>query len=630
MNLPAIPLITIDPYFSVWAQTTNSKYRTVDTKKTMHWTCAGNTVKGIVKIDGKEYSFLGDCNAEPLKQISHSTDALSTIIIYEGGGIRLTSHFTSPLLADDLYYSSRPVSYLKLSFESIDGEKHSVSAKISCGDDMCLNGEGEVITEKVDITGLSCIKMGNKEQKILNKSGDDVKIDWGYLYLAAQNANVYEETADNTTYITIEKELQNTALFLFAYDDIYSIEYFGKYLKAYWKKDGKTITEALKEAAAEYDSIIAGCNSFSKKLETAAIEKGGKKYSELLVSCYRQVMAAHKLVVDGDGNNLYISKECFSNGCAATVDVTYPSAPMYLYFNTELLKGMLRPIFKFANSEDWEFDFAPHDVGQYPLLNGQAYGPHDINMQMPIEECGNMLILTFAICKKENDYTFAKENFETLEKWSKYLIDFGEDPKNQLCTDDFAGHLAHNCNLSIKAIMGLIGFSGICGKLGMEEKANQYENIAKFYAESFLERAKNKDGSFRLAYNKAETFSLKYNAVWDKLWVTELLPKSFFEGEIARYKKEALPYGVPLDNRELYTTSNWLLWAACLTDNSEDFEFFVNLLWSYYNTTRKHIPMNDWYYADTAEPTVWTDGKKDFSFQNRTVQGGLFIKLLFD
>ena len=178
--------------------------------------------------------------------------------------------------------------------------------------------------------------------------------------------------------------------------------------------------------------------------------------------------------------------------------------------------------------------------------------------------------------------------------------------------------------------MWLIGFSEICEKLGISDKATEYAEIAKKYADSFLERAQNSDGSYRLAYDIPETFSLKYNAVWDKLWKTELLPKTFFDGEIKRYKKEALPYGVPLDNRELYTTSNWLLWAACLTDNREDFEFFTNLLWSYYNTTRKHIPMNDWYYVDTAEAVVWTDGKKNFSFQNRTVQGGLFIKLLFD
>jgi hypothetical protein len=80
------------------------------------------------------------------------------------------------------------------------------------------------------------------------------------------------------------------------------------------------------------------------------------------------------VAVDTEGQLLFISKECFSNGCAATVDVSYPSIPMFLHYNPEFVKGMMRPIFKYAATEEWEFDFAPHDAGQYPLVEGQVYG----------------------------------------------------------------------------------------------------------------------------------------------------------------------------------------------------------------------------------------------------------------
>ena len=332
-------------------------------------------------------------------------------------------------------------------------------------------------------------------------------------------------------------------------------------------------------------------------------------------------MAAHKLVVDKDGNNLYISKECFSNGCAATVDVTYPSAPIYLYYNTELLKGMLRPIFKYANMEQWPYDFAPHDVGQYPILEGLFYGGTRINMQMPVEECGNMLTLVAAICEKDNDYSFAIENIELLEQWSKYLIKYGLDPEYQLTTDDFAGRIAHNCNLTVKAIMGMVGLAKIYKGIGKISDSEELFVKAEEYAKSFVERAANPDGSYRLAFDREGTFSLKYNAVWDKLWKTELFPKEFYDGEIARYKKEALPFGIPLDSRETYTKSDWLLWIACLADNREDFEYITGLLWNAYNVSRSNAPMTDWYYADTSEMR---------GFRHRTVQGGLFIKLLFD
>ncbi len=615
MRMPLIPLITVDPYFTVWTEN-------VTRKAPVHWTGADNTILGTVKIDGEVYRFLGRGQENEMEIVSLDADAFSTTVIYESAGIRLTAKFTSPMLVTELYYASRPVTYLKLSWEATDGKAHTVSAKVSVSEELVLAnaGDGRAYSKDVKIDGMSCVKMGSGAQKVLWRSGDDIRIDWGYFHLAVDgDAETGNEVIDELYAVYAETDVANEALFLFAYDDIESMVYFGENLKAYWKNDGKTIEEAIKEAADEYDELLKKCNDFSAKLKSDAEEKGGEKYAELLLLAYRQVMAAHKLVVDKDGNNLYISKECYSNGCGATVDVTYPSSPLYLLYNTELLKGMLRPIFKYSNSDAWTFDFAPHDVGQYPLLNGQVYGQNQLKWQMPVEECGNMIVLVSAICEADNDYTFAKENMELLEKWSKYLVKYGKDPEHQLCTDDFAGHLAHNCNLSLKAIMGMVGFSKILRHFGRNAEADELFATAQEYADSFIENAENPDGSFRLAYDREGTFSLKYNAIWDKIWGTGLLPEKFYKNEIERYKKEALPYGVPLDSREKYTKSDWLIWAACLANSKEDFAFFADLLWSAYNTMRTRVAMTDWYYADTSEMV---------SFKHRTVQGGLFIKLM--
>ena len=106
---------------------------------------------------------------------------------------------------------------------------------------------------------------------------------------------------------------------------------------------------------------------------------------------------------DGEGLQFF-SKECFSNGCMGTVDVTYPSIPLFLLYNPDLICGMLDPVFRFADTDAWPFEFAPHDVGQYPLANGQVYGYRARDrhrgsvedFQMPVEECGNMLLCTVA------------------------------------------------------------------------------------------------------------------------------------------------------------------------------------------------------------------------------------------
>lgn len=617
MRIPSIPLIAIDPYFSVWT------YDRLNDRFPTHWTGARNAMIGEITVDGEKLRFLGRSSSKMMNQISLDMNATTTTAVFESDKIRLTARFTSPLLATDLYLSSRPVSYLHLSYESIDGAAHEVIAKVSCSEELCLNraGESRALSEKVDNSTLACVKMGNGIQNVLHRSGDDVRIDWGYFYLATEkNGSVGTEVFENMYAVYAEAKLDSEALFLLAYDDIKSITYFGEQLDAYWKKDGKTIVDTLEESFDEYASLFEKCTEFSEKLISDATSVGGEKYAELLTLAYRQVMAAHKLVVDKKGNNLYISKECFSNGCAATVDVTYPSAPMYLYYNTELLKGMLRPVFEFARTDAWSFDFAPHDCGQYPLLNGQFYNTGSAEGQMPVEECGNLIVLVSAICEKDGNVDFALENLDLLEKWCQYLVDFGEDPENQLCTDDFAGHLPHNCNLSLKAIMGMAGFSRILNTLGRTEEAKSLMEKAKEYSDSFLNRAKNDDGSTALAYHLKNTFSLKYNSVWDKLWKTDLLPDSFYQNEIVRYKKEAYPFGVALDSREKYTKSDWILWAACLAEEREDFEFFCGLLWNAYNTMRTRVPMTDWYYADTSHQV---------GFQHRTVQGGLFLKLLF-
>ena len=169
--------------------------------------------------------------------------------------------------------------------------------------------------------------------------------------------------------------------------------------------------------------------------------------------------------------------------------------------------------------------------------------------------------------------------------------------------------------------MGIAGYARILEKLGEKEESSKMLKIAKEYADSLIERAKNSDGSYRLAYDKPETVSLKYNAIWDKIWGMNLFPKEFYNGEIERYKKELLPYGVPLDSREKYTKSDWLVWAASLAEDKENFNLLVDSLWSAYNTMRTRVPMTDWYFCDTSNMR---------GFRHRTVQGGLFIRLMLN
>ncbi len=165
--------------------------------------------------------------------------------------------------------------------------------------------------------------------------------------------------------------------------------------------------------------------------------------------------------MDADGSILFMPKENFSNGSIDTVDVFYPSSPLFLLMNTQLLRGSVEPILQYASMSRWPFAYAPHDLGTYPLANGQTYGGGEKSDrdQMPVEESGNMLLLVTGIARAEGNAALAQKYWPLLTKWAEFLRDKGLDPENQLCTDDFAGHLARNANLSLKAIEALGGYS---------------------------------------------------------------------------------------------------------------------------------------------------------------------------
>ena len=618
LRAPATPLITHDPYFSLWSTSDKLNESTVS-----HWTGKPNTVIGILEIDGKDYRFIGSEGGEAMTQTDLDIASLKTTYTFEAAGVRLKACFFSPLFPDSLEIMTRPVSYLSLTAESTDGAAHTLTAKISVSEEICLNekGETEVVTKTTSSDCIDMISIGSANQPVLGKSGDNIRIDWGYFYLAAKDASVKtEKKADGgMTFVTLEKSFGTDALIEFAYDDVFSIDYFGDKLKSVWNKDGKTIEAAITEAFGDYEKLSKEADRFDDKLLLDSVKAGGEKYSELLRLAFRQVIAAHKAVIDKNGELLFISKECFSNGCAATVDVSYPSIPMFLIYNPELIAGMLRPIFRFAASDAWKFDFAPHDAGQYPLLHGQVYGPERLDCQMPVEECGNMLVMNAAYSVASGDFSLAEKHFDTLKAWTKYLTENGADPANQLCTDDFAGHLAHNCNLSLKAISGIAGMGIICEKLGRAELSAEYFDEARKLTINWLLRAQNGDGSYRLAFDRKGTYSMKYNAVWDKLFGTKLFPKEVFDGETWANRRHFNKYGMPLDNRRNYTKSDWTVWTATLCSEKADFESYIEPMWDAYNSMPSRVPMTDWYDTVTSA---------QIGFQNRTVQGGLFIKLL--
>ena len=283
---------------------------------------------------------------------------------------------------------------------------------------------------------------------------------------------------------------------------------------------------------------------------------------------------------------------------------------------------MLKPVLDYSSSQKWKFPFAPHDIGTYPYATGQVYGggEKDEADQMPVEETGNMIIMLAALAKAEGNAGFAKQYWPVVEKWSKYLMSKGFDPENQLCTDDFAGHLAHNVNLSAKAIVAIGSYAMLCEMNGDKAKAAEARKKADDMAREWVRLATEGDHTL-LAFDQRGTWSQKYNLVWDKLLGLNLFPKEVLAKEVSWYKKMQVKYGLPLDNRERYTKNDWITWSATLADNKADFRTIFDPVYLFAQNTPDRIPFSDWYITDNAIHV---------GFQARSVVGGLFIKMLDD
>lgn len=600
---------------------------------------------GLYEMDEEKVPF-----QQTAQQKSVNVLPTQTIYTFDCGPVELDLIFTSPLLLDDLELLARPVSYVSYQVRAKDESSHNVQIYFEATPQWAVNDDDQQVdVERIEKNGLTFLKTGTVEQPILQKSGDDVRIDWGYFYFAGSedqktvlnfgdywvpkdefqsNGMISSEQSPQLSGNLIEEmpvlaysqDLGNvttedkTGFILLGYDDIYSIQYFGEDLKGYWTMDGAVdIFQAFEQAKEEYASVMERCDVFNREMMADAERAGGKKYAELCALVYRQAIAAHKLVKDKEGTLLFLSKENNSNGSIGTVDITYPSSPLFLIYNPELVKGLMNHIFYYSESGKWTKPFAAHDVGTYPLANGQTYGE-----DMPIEESGNMLILAAAMAEMEGNADYASQHWDVLTTWTDYLVAEGLDPDDQLCTDDFAGHLAHNANLSIKAIMGIASYSKLASMLGKEEVAETYFNTAKEMAVEW-ERMANDGNHYRLTFDRPGTWSQKYNLVWDKLLGFNIFDPEIAVKEMAYYRTLQNEYGLPLDNRATYTKTDWIMWTATLTGEMDDFHALVDLVYKYADETPSRVPISDWHDTVTAER---------MNFKARSVVGGYFLKLL--
>lgn len=629
MRLPAYPLITIDPFCSIWSP--GDELNRVDT---ILWNDISKKMLGYIRIDGTYRRFLGKGHVsdEYLWQTDLDVTPFFTTYTLECEQIRLKVKFWTPLFLDDFYTLSLPISFIEYEIDSIDGKEHEIEVHLRLHEEFCSEKPGAKRYESFGNYGV----IYNEKQVPLGYSGDCVDADWGYYYLFGDKVITKEDSYYRLESIHQGKGTHFTGTDIFAFDDVFSIEYMGRPLKCIWTEKYKDIFEAVAFCKKNYHRLYEKALEWDSRILKDAADFG-EDYQKIVTAAYRQVLSGHKLVRDTDGKMLYLSKECLSNGCINTVDITYPSVPLFLLYAPELLPSMMEAIFEFAALPVWKFSYSPHDIGTYPLADGHLYGCklttvseqrniykmtaedaiYKEDEQMPVENSGNMIIMTYAYYLMTGDLSYVKKHYARLKQWADYLLLKGDCKELQLCTDDFAGKFVGNINLAIKAAIAITTFGRIAELCG--EDAESYYADAHTKAQHIEKEGRDGD-HLAVAFETKPSWSLKYNLIWDRLFQLELFSDTIYETENALYLREEKEFGVPLNSLRRFTKSDWIMWVSALEQSGATTKRFAATMVKTLTEMKSRMPFPDFYDA--------TDGHWLNMLCHRTVQGGVWMPVL--
>ena len=412
----------------------------------------------------------------------------------------------------------------------------------------------------------------------------------------------------------------------------------GTPIPSFWTNQFHNDLSAVSFFYDDYSNAAGLATDLDNQVNSDSAAAGRDDYLTLTSLGVRQAFGAVQLC--GDSKNQYIFlKEISSDGDIQTVDVIYPFWPIILYMNATWGKLLLDPLFVHQEAGLWPETYSIHDLGFYPNATGHEDG-HD--EKQPLEECGDMLIMTLSYAQKTGDTDYLRQHYDILNQWTQYLVSDSLIPDAQISTDDFAGPLANQTNLALKGMIGIQAMAKIASLTGNASDSTNYINISHDYItqwQTFGIAHDDNPPHSTLAYGQNETHGLLYNLYADQLLETHLVPRSVYTMQSTFYPTVENTYGVPLDTRHDYTKSDWGLviimsssvQLSSITDklyfcaavaSSDTSSMFISDTATWINETPTNGPLTDFYETDTGDY-----GRGVSPFRARPVVGGFFSLL---
>ncbi|OAA56899.1 glutaminase GtaA [Cordyceps fumosorosea ARSEF 2679] len=661
---PAAPLAVRSPYLNVWlnGRTDGGESGILPNQWPRFWTEGVQGWQGFIKVDGKTYNWMGNHPSPDFAdQTAQSyTSTKTEFVMNVGSKVELTVSFLSPVFPTDHMRQSIPFAYMNLEVKSIDGRPHSVQVYSDVsGGKRCIefaSGDSSAVIqwEHQNTNGLHSHHFWRVNQDVFNEANDQAS--WGHWYWTTKDQRgvsyqIGQDTAvrsqfmnngyldgsidtqfravhDRWPVFALSRDLGKvsgsvTTLFTIGIAQDEGIQYHGvgdqKGLPSLWKDYFNNDTDLVKFFYDDYGYSLEQCLQLDHRIAADSKSAAGQDYATITSLALRQFYGAIQLV--GTKNNIKVfMKEISSDSDIQTVDVLFPAFPAMVYLNPNLIKWSLEPLLEYQKSGRYPNKWAVHDLGRYPRALGYDSGNDE---PMPLEECGNMIIMMLSYAQKSGDNKWLADNWDLLTRWAEYLIQDARIPAHQLSTDDFAGQLANQTNLAIKGIIALEAMSEIATRAGQGDQKQRYSDVAHEYYDFWSAHGINRNASrphSTLAYDDMDSYGLLYNLWGDKVLRLGFVPEEVYAMQSAWYPRVANEYGMVLDTRGTLTKTDWEIFAASTAEEATKMEF-VRLIAKWINETKTWRALTDLY--DTKDGGY----PRGIEFTARPVVGGLFAIL---
>uniref|UniRef100_A0A1X7UG98 Glutaminase n=1 Tax=Amphimedon queenslandica TaxID=400682 RepID=A0A1X7UG98_AMPQE len=651
---PSVPLVVVNPYLSIWS---DADHLYDDFPK--HWSGPVICLSGMISIDGKVYRFMAkdtDLAPDVMTQVNLTVYPTQTVYVFQESGIQLTLTFSTPAFAATDKIPTLPITFLTYTVEAIDGlSNHTIKIYYdNTAEGVVSDTKQMVIWEHAPLMrGQIAMRMGTTEQDYFGQDSD--RINWGYWYVSTildrgviatmapavdtrtafiegkvlppEDKNKPRACQDNWPVLAIAWDFgtitpgQPSQRWLqISYDQVYSMKYFGTAMEPLWKHNYENFTGLIRNS--EYETLKKACDDKDAEIIEALYSVGGQNYATISSLAWRQAIGGTIAVWNNVTNEPWVFlKEISSGGATNTVDVIFPVAPLFLWDLPEALQLMLLPLLNYANNGTkkygldipYNLEWAPHHLGHWPVCDLEPNNEE----QMPVEASGDMLLMIAGVVLQTKNLTFLDPYWPLLTIWADFIVASLPDPGNQLCTDDFEGPSPHNMNLAAKGMVALGAYSQLLRMKGDTASAEKYETANTQFIQYWTTNGLDGD-HYKRQYNLPGSWSLKYNLLFQKILKLNLFPQSVFDQELKYYMSKMNTYGIPMDDRHLYTKTDWLMWTAAMASDDQ-FNSITSAVYKFANETPDRSPFTDWYAVDTAHRQ---------GFTARPVIGGLYARLL--